>query len=80
MEVKKVSPSGKVPSKMSPVKKKSILQQVMTPKDWAMIGVLIIVSGFCWVWVLNAYEETISVDDFISGGLTTISIDNSRVL
>lgn len=80
MEVKKVPASNKISSKMPSAKKKSILQQVMKPKDWAMIGILIVVSGFCWVWVLNAYEETISVDDFINSGITANSIDKSGVL
>ncbi len=63
MGVKKNSASNKMPE----VKKKSILQQVMKPKDWAAIGVLIVVSAFCWLWVLNAYQQTISVDNFVSG-------------
>lgn len=84
MGVKKISASnkmpGKLPSKMPEVKKKSILQQVMKPKDWLAIGVLVIVSAFCWLWVLNAYQQTISVDDFVSGKITSRAIDKTGIL
>lgn len=67
-------------NKMPALKKKSVLQQVMKPKDWAAMGVLVIVSAFCWMWVLNAYQETIGIDNFVSGKVTSRSIDKSGVL
>lgn len=72
--------SGKSTDKLPAVKKKSILQQVMKPKDWVAIGILVIVSAFCWLWVLNAYQETITADDFVSGKITTRSIDKIGIL
>ncbi|NCN07891.1 hypothetical protein GW933_04405 [Candidatus Falkowbacteria bacterium] len=71
---------GKMPSKVSAVKKKTILQQVMKPKDWAAIGFLVVVSAFCWIWVLNAYQETIGIDDFVSGKISTRAIDKTGLL
>lgn len=77
MAVKKISTSS---TKLSEVKKKSILQQVMKPKDWVAIGVLVVVSAFCWLWVLNAYQETIDIDNFVSGNVTSLTIDKSGIL
>jgi len=48
------------------IKNKSILQQVMKPKDWLFLFVLIIVSATCWLWVLSAYQDSITVDDIIN--------------
>lgn len=70
MGVKKISVENKTPA----VAKKSILQQVMKPKDWLAIGVLVVVSAVCWLWVLNAYEQSINVEDFVSGNLTSRTI------
>lgn len=77
MGVKKISASS---TKLPEVKKKSILQQVMKPKDWVAIGVLVVVSAFCWMWVLNAYQETIDIDNFVSGNVTSLTIDKSGIL
>ncbi|MDO8669547.1 MAG: hypothetical protein Q7K65_04605 [Candidatus Buchananbacteria bacterium] len=77
MGIKKISTSG---SKMPAVKKKSILQQVMKPKDWVAIGILVVVSAFCWVWVLSTYQESINIDDFASGKTVSLSIDKSPIL
>lgn len=73
MAVKKIS----IDNKTSAVAKKSILQQVMKPKDWLAIGVLVVVSAVCWLWVLNAYQQSINVEDFVSGNLTNHTIDKS---
>lgn len=37
--------------------KKSMLQKVMTPKDWLMLSILIVVAVVCWTWVWRAYQE-----------------------
>jgi hypothetical protein len=52
----------------------------MKPKDWIAIGVLVIVSAVCWMWVLNAYQETIDIDNFVSGNVTSLTIDKSGIL
>jgi len=80
MEVKKVPASNKISNKMPSAKKKSILQQVMKPKDWVAMGVLVIFSAVCWLLVLNAYQQTIDIDSLTSTAIISPSIDKSEVL
>jgi hypothetical protein len=51
------------------IQKKSMLQQVMKPKDWMFLFVLIVISATCWLWVLSAYQDPISISDIISVNL-----------
>jgi hypothetical protein len=44
--------------------KKTMLQKVMRPKDWVMLGILLVVSAVCWTWVWRAYQEPFVYDDF----------------
>jgi len=48
-------------------KKKSIINQVMKTKDWVMLTVLILVAAGCWMWVLNAYGESLDYQGFVAG-------------
>lgn len=77
MGVKKISASDKATSQASEAKKKTILQQVMKPKDWVAMGVLIVISAFCWMLVLNAYQESINMDDFVSVSVSESAIDKN---
>lgn len=61
-------------------KKKSMLQQVMKPKDWVALSVLIIVSSFFWLWVLSAYSDPIDIDKIIQSNNTGVGIDNNVIL
>jgi hypothetical protein len=36
----------------------------MRPKDWVMLGRLLVVSAVCWTWVWRAYQEPFVYDDF----------------
>ena len=67
-------------NKLPEVKKKTILQQVMKPKDWVAIGILVVVSAICWIWVLKAYQTSISPDNLVSGQLTFNVIDKNSLL
>ena len=73
MAVSKAVSSNKLPLG----KKKTILQQVMKPKDWVMLGILIVFSAVCWTLVLNAYQNSISLEGVISANS---SIDNKAKL
>ena len=53
-------------SKLPLGKKKTILQQVMKPKDWVFLGILIVFSAVCWTLVLNAYQNSINLEGVIS--------------
>jgi len=54
------------PSKLPLGKKKTILQQVMKPKDWVMLGILILFSAVSWLLVLSAYQQSINLDGVVS--------------
>lgn len=55
-------------NKLPEVKKRTILQQVMKPKDWVMLGILILFSAVCWLWVLNAYQKSVDINSFVNVG------------
>lgn len=55
--------------------KKPLLQQVMKPKDWVYLVILIGVSAVCWTWVLSAYQQPINIDQIISDSATNTAID-----
>lgn len=65
MEVAKAFGSNKLPV----VKKKTILQQVMKPKDWVFLSILILFSAVCWIFVLNAYQDSITLDGVVSSNI-----------
>lgn len=45
--------------------RKSILQQVMKPKDWLMLAVLLAVFLACWLWVWQAYSQPFGYETLI---------------
>jgi hypothetical protein len=60
--------------------KKSMLQQVMKPRDWASLFVLVAVSAICWIWVLSAYSEPIDIDRIIRNSPSPQTIDKNVLL
>jgi hypothetical protein len=62
------------------LQKKSMLQQVMKPKDWVSLFVLIVISAVCWLWVLDAYQNPIDIDQMVGSSPITSAIDNNAIL
>jgi len=57
----KVGPNG-----LPKISKKSMLQQVMKPKDWIALLILIIFSAVCWMWVLDTYNPPIDIQELVT--------------
>lgn len=51
-------------------KKKSIMQQVMKPKDWVELAILIIVFVICWTLVWRAYRQPFDYDNLVEQSAT----------
>lgn len=48
---------GVQPLKPAIPQKKSVLKQVMGPKDWVMLAVLVVFFVICWTWVWQSYSQ-----------------------
>jgi hypothetical protein len=46
-------------------------QDAMTVKDWAMLAILIVVSGGLWLWVLSEYQKPFVNPDWVSSHVNT---------
>ena len=45
---------------------RGVINQIMKPKDWVKLGILIIIFVVCWVWVTRVYNTSLGHDDYVN--------------